>query len=268
MGSGFARRQAPRRAVDVFRSVVFALFLRELQTRFGQSRLGYLWAIVEPAAQVAVLVAVFGFASSHVLPGVDFAVFVLLGLLPFLFFRHMISRSMDGIEANRALFGYRQVKPIDTIVARLILESVVHVVVFGVLLWVCSFLGMRIGVEDPLGIIGMGILLAMISFGMGLGCAVAGQRYRELKRVIPLVLNPLYFVSGVFFPMSLIPEKYLPLLIWNPMLHFSDLVRGYYFAAFTPSDDASLLYVVAVALASVLWGLALYRKHRFALVAA
>lgn len=267
MNSGFARRQAPRPALEVFRSVVFALFIRELQTRFGQLRLGYLWAVVEPAAQVLVLVAVFGFASRHVLPGVDFAVFVLTGLVPFLFFRHMVSRSMEAIDANRALFGYRQVKPIDTIVARLLLESLVHTAVFGILIGVCAGLNMRVAVEDPLVLLGMGLLLAMISFGLGLGCSVVAHRHREMKRVIPLVLNPLYFISGIFFPVGLIPEKYLPLLIWNPMLHFNELLRGYYFAGFSASDEVSLLYVVAFALISMLWGLALYRRHRLSLVA-
>lgn len=267
MSAGFSRRTTPRSSLDVFRSVVYALFLRELQTRFGTIRLGYLWAVLEPAAQVLVLVAVFGFASRHLMPGLDFAMFVLTGLMPFQFFRQMVGRSMDAIDANRALFGYRQVMPIDTLIARLILESLVNLVVFAVLIAVCAGLGMRVGVEDPLGLLGMGALLVLISFGLGLACAVLGQRSKQLRKVIPLVLNPLYFVSGVFFPMALIPEKYLPLVIWNPILHLNELVRDRYFLAFRASDDASLLFVISFGLISLLLGLALYRRHRLALVA-
>ncbi|HAX2293506.1 TPA: ABC transporter permease, partial [Escherichia coli] len=50
-----------RSGFEVQKAAVHALFLRELRTRFGKYRLGYLWAVLEPAAHLLIMLAIFGF---------------------------------------------------------------------------------------------------------------------------------------------------------------------------------------------------------------
>jgi capsular polysaccharide transport system permease protein len=68
---------------QIQRAVVFALFLREMKTRFGAKKYGYFWAIAEPAAIIVVFWAMFGLHLRRGMAGVDYPMFLMTGMLPF-----------------------------------------------------------------------------------------------------------------------------------------------------------------------------------------
>ena len=105
-------RLRKRTAWDIQRAVFLALFVRELKTRFGGRWLGVFWVLLEPTAHLAMLLVIFAFIRHRLLPGLEFPVFLLTGLVPFFVFRNLTLRGMDSVDSNRGLFGYRQVKPI------------------------------------------------------------------------------------------------------------------------------------------------------------
>jgi len=127
------RHHQHRTPWQIQRAVVYALFLREMKTRFGSKRLGYFWAILEPAAIIIVFWAMFGLAMRSGLPGVDYPMFLLTGMLPYHLFANIVNKSMAAFEANQGLFNYRQVKPFDTLVTRCLVECVVYLLVFIIL---------------------------------------------------------------------------------------------------------------------------------------
>ena len=116
-----------RSGFEVQKVTVEALFLREIRTRFGKFRLGYLWAILEPSAHLLILLGIFGYIMHRTMPDISFPVFLLNGLIPFFIFSSISKRSVGAIEANQGLFNYRPVKPIDTIIARALLETLIYV---------------------------------------------------------------------------------------------------------------------------------------------
>ncbi|HDR2511236.1 TPA: ABC transporter permease, partial [Enterobacter roggenkampii] len=63
-----------RSGLEVQQAAVKALFLREIKTRFGKYRLGYFWAILEPAAHLLVLLAIFGYIKNRTMPDISFPV--------------------------------------------------------------------------------------------------------------------------------------------------------------------------------------------------
>ncbi|EIM1128140.1 ABC transporter permease, partial [Escherichia coli] len=81
-----------RSGFEVQKVTVEALFLREIRTRFGKFRLGYLWAILEPAAHLLVLLGIFGYIMHRTMPGISFPVFLLNGLIPFFIFNSISNR--------------------------------------------------------------------------------------------------------------------------------------------------------------------------------
>ncbi|MBN4841725.1 kpsM protein, partial [Citrobacter braakii] len=80
---------------EVQRSVVFALFIRELKTRFGGRWIGAFWVLLEPLAHVLMLLMIFGFVQHRVLAGVEYSVFLLVGLVPFFMFKNLVVRLME-----------------------------------------------------------------------------------------------------------------------------------------------------------------------------
>src|SRR4051812_16634722 len=120
--------------------VVHALLLRETKTRFGVNRLGYLWALIEPAIMVGMFAAFYSSYGRMSTPGTNVVAFISAGILPFSLFRDTAQRCMLGISANAGLLFYPQVRPLDLVIARAILEFVTFLVVMamvfaGVMLW-------------------------------------------------------------------------------------------------------------------------------------
>lgn len=116
--------------------VVHALMLRETRTRFGRNYLGYLWGIIEPVLWILSFWALneFGVRSSS--SNLDFVGFIATGLITYDMFRSTVSRCMTSIEANRGLLFYPQIRPLDLVFARALLEVTTLALVFVVILGV------------------------------------------------------------------------------------------------------------------------------------
>jgi capsular polysaccharide transport system permease protein len=256
---------ASRSSLQIQNSVVLALLLRELKTRFGKYRLGYAWALLEPLSHVLVLTAILGSVSKAVLPGIDFPIFLITGILPWLLFSDCVTQGMAAVTANEGLFGYRQVKPIDAVVARLLLEGLVLLATYVCLLVLAQWAGYDIAIRDPLHVCCAMGLLFVFSAGLGLMASIAGALYQEAQKLIPMVLRPLYFMSGVFYTLQMVPSEHRKYLLWNPVLHAAELSREGFFASFE-SAGGSWLYLSLAAVVSLSLGLAMYRQTALRLV--
>jgi len=248
------------------RSVVFALMMREMKTRFGNYRLGYFWALLEPGIHLTIFVVMFGVIMGRTMPGVDYTLFVITGIIPWLMFSDMLSRGMTAVSANVGLFSYRQVKPMDSFVARMILEGLIHIATYLLFLLIMSWVGKDISIKDPLGIFAAMALLFLFSFGIALTLCVVVTQYPEVQKFIPIVTRPLYFVSGIFFSTHTVPQQYRTLLLWNPVLQSNELARGAFFHNY-PATDASWEYLALCAILATAFGLALYRQNTERLLA-
>ena len=139
-GDGEVR--APRTPLEVTLSVWRALFLREGVTRLAAGRAAWLWILLEPIVHVVFLMVVFSTLRSRVLSGADFAVFLALGVMGFHMFKNPTTRCMDAVNANRALFAYRQVKPVDAVIVRALLEGFIEFIVYLLVISGAAFVGM------------------------------------------------------------------------------------------------------------------------------
>ncbi|HFM0752662.1 TPA: ABC transporter permease, partial [Escherichia coli] len=89
-----------RSGFEVQVAAVKALFFREIRTRFGKFRLGYLWAILEPASHLLILLGIFSYIMHRTMPDISFPIFLINGLIPFFIFSNISRRSVGAIEAN------------------------------------------------------------------------------------------------------------------------------------------------------------------------
>lgn len=262
-------RSAPRRSSwEIQRTVVFALFLRELKTRFEGRWLGVLWVIFEPLAHVLLLLLVFGFLRHTMSTGVEYPVFLLTGLIPFFTFKNLSTRLMSAIDSNRGLFTYRQVKPMDALISRALLELCITSVVYAIALGLLGWLGYHFLPVRPLELLAVSALLVLLGVSFGLVLAVATHFLPKLRVIVQLMFFPLYFISGVLFPVHAVPANLQPWLLWNPVLHLIELSRGCFFPQYQVLDGVSAWFVAAVALPCALLGLSLYRVRRERLLVA
>ncbi|HDQ2126379.1 TPA: ABC transporter permease, partial [Escherichia coli] len=234
-------------------------------TRFGKYRLGYLWAILEPSAHLLMLLGILGYVMHRTMPDISFPVFLLNGLIPFFIFSSISKRSISAIEANQGLFNYRSVKPIDTIIARALLETLIYVIVYILLMLIVWIVGEYFKITNLLRIIGTWSLLIILSCSIGLIFMVVGRTFPEMQKVLPLLNKPLYFGSCIMFPLHSIPKQYWPYLLWNPLVHVVELSRESVMPGYI-SEGVSLNYLAMFTLVTLFISLALYRNREEAML--
>jgi len=257
-----------RSPFTITKSVIFALILREVQGRFGKNRLGAFWFVFEPMAHVLILLLIFSTLRNRYIPGVDMPLFLVQGIIPFLAFRNITLKSMEAVNANRGLLAYRQVKPFDMVTARAAVEallmSCVYILILAMLGWFFTY---DIVIHEPL----QWLLVLMTGGALALGCAlvfcVVIDAIPELTAMIRIMYMPLYILSGVIFPLWIIPKDFLPLLLWNPYLHLIELLREHSIAYYPRVAEVSLTYPATCAILMLFIGLGLYRTRRLRLVA-
>lgn len=251
--------------IQQIKRVVFAIFIRELKTRFGKYRLGYLWALIEPFLHIALFVGIRGIlagslrgATDKIIYHVDYPLFLAAGLVPFFMFRHIVSQVMNSIEANRGLFAYQPVKPIDAMISRWILEGVIFVFIWILVFLILDFIGFKTEIKDPLGLIGIYLLFYLFSFGVGMIFCIVVNIYEEVRNIIPPIMMFLFFTSGLFFSINMIPRQFQVYLLWNPCLHFIELSRASFFPLYK-ADVCSLEFIIICTICALFLGLFLYK---------
>lgn len=248
-----------RSAFRIQRDVLYALLLREMAARFGRSRVGILWVLVEPVAHLVFPVAIFGFMLQRTLPGVDYAVFLVYGFLPFLVFKTICLQTMDGTRANRGLLSYRQVLLMDVFVAKAIATFAVEVIVFTIVIVGLAMLGFDVAPRLPLELGAVLVMSALLAFGLGLLFAALCSLVPDAKAVIRVIFLPLYLISGILFPIARFPDEWVRWFAINPVLHLVELTRWSAIEHYEPTRFMSAEYPFVLILVSLFCGLALYR---------
>jgi capsular polysaccharide transport system permease protein len=209
--------------------VVAAMIAREMVTRFGNRPGGYIWALLDPVANIAILTLVFGAIARSPALGTSFPLFFATGFLAFNFYRSIESYVAAATKSNKALLSYPNVAPFDAVVARYVLQlatsSLVAIIVLSVIL---SLLRVSQPIYWP------PILEAIFAASiLGLGTAMANDvlfsRYPIYERFYSVVTKPLYLLSGIFFLPDAVPHPFREYLLFNPVLHIVMLFRtGFY----------------------------------------
>lgn len=255
VGQNPGRRLASTRAV-------LALMLREMSTSYGRSPGGYIWAIVEPAAAIALLTAIFsiGFRAPPI--GNDFAVFYATGMLPFLAFSHISAAVAAAINFSKSLLAYPSVTFVDAILARFFLNLLTQLLVFAIIMVSLPWLlGAPISL-NLMRIIQALSLTACLALGIGtLNCYLASM-FPIWQRIWSVLTRPLFLVSGVIFIFEIVPQPYRDYLWYNPLIHIVSLMREGFFAGYDAAW-ASPLFVMLISSLSFAAGLLfLQRFHR------
>lgn len=252
-----------RSSFQITKAVIFALIIRELKGRFGAKRFGAFWLLFEPLVQISLIMAIFSFRGITVRGGIDFPLFLASGMVPFFIMRNLSLRLMGAVDANRALFAYKQIQPIDTLVARAILEIIIYSLVFIVLLLILMFIGYPVELHRPIEWLSILALGCLMSFALGVLFCILAEALPELRNIIKIIFFPLYLLSGVLFPIWLLPKEVLDWLLWIPHVHIVDKLRFMMFSYYPEHAGVNLIYPIKFTLIVLLISMGLYRiRHR------
>jgi capsular polysaccharide transport system permease protein len=247
--------------------VISALIFRELKTRFGDARLGVAWVLLEPLIHLAIILSlryVIGRLGYH--PTINSQMFLITGIVPFLFFRTTITRIMKTVDANKALLVFHQIRIPDLVAARIVLEITIYIGVFTVILMLFYLMGFTdVSIKSPQDLLLVSILLWFSALSAGLFCMIMNAIFPLTEKIVSVVLRVMYLASGVIFLYEMIPYQYRIYVIYNPVLHLINMVRESFFTQI--AYDATFMnaqYVFTffgVMFASSILLIISYKKH-------
>jgi capsular polysaccharide transport system permease protein len=246
-----------RSPVAVTLSVWKALVLRESLARLFSRRAAWFWLLVEPVVHVGFIMFLFSTVRVRHVGGFDTRIWIMVGLCAFLMFQRTARQAMGAVGSNRALFAYRQVHPVDTVLARALLEATVMVVATVLLFSGAGLFGLQVWPADPLAVLAAMLGLWLIGLGFGLVASVAEELTPEIGKLLGMLMRPLYLASGVIFPIGALPAPYRDWLMLNPIAHGIEAARLGFAPYYHAVPGVSMSYVYVMALLFVLLGLLL-----------
>lgn len=240
--------------------VITAMILRDIKTRFGRNRFGLVWVFLEPVAFLAGFLAVRLAIETRIPFGQNMALFLLTGVLVFRSFSSIATRSLGALTSNRALLAYPPVKPVDIILARIGLETLIMFVIWLIFfILLVAFSQQKIIVHLDLFAQAAGALV-LLSTGVGVLNAVLAALSASWERIWPFVRLPLLFLSGIFYVPILMPPWMQWIISWNPVLHCVEWLRTATYLTYDPLLDKS--YVILFGLITLALGLLIERGYR------
>lgn len=248
-----------RNSLEIFKSVVLALFLREVQTRFGTKKLGYFWAVFDAMLMVLIFAGLKSAISSNSMPGIEFPVFLATSFLAFFLWKNIVSSSMNAFSANKALFAYKQVKPFDTVVTRVLLELLVSSVATLVFIGIGLYIGLDLSVKNFNMVMLAVVWLCLFGFAVGLMNAVFAYFYEFYAKVANVIMAPLLFVSAIMYTVDSLPPVLREIILYNPLVHFMEMIHGFYFHNLT-TQYVDYEYMLTWTLIPLWIGLFFYKR--------
>jgi capsular polysaccharide transport system permease protein len=241
------------------RRVIHALIIRETRTRFGDSKLGYGWALLEPIAHILTLSLVFAVLMRGRPPiGEEFFIFYYTGIIPYHMFVHTSSSMTYAIAGNGSLLQLPLVGTFDVLMARGLLELLTDTLVAVVLLAGFGALGLGALPQDFAGVSTSLLVMWLLGCGCGFLNAVINAFAKSWDKIWAQLTRLLYFCSGIFYVPGMMPDWIRDILAWNPVLHAVDWFRSSFFREYEPHWlDRS--YLLTFAIVTLLAGLGLER---------
>lgn len=254
-----ALRPVTRRSFATFRTIG-ALVLREMSTTYGRSAGGYLWAILEPAAGIALMTLIFslGFRSPPL--GTNFPIFYATGLVPFLMYLDVSGKVSVSVLFSKQLLAYPAVTYVDAILARFILNTLTQLMV-GYVIFTGILLAFDTRTTLELDKIALGFAMtAALALGVGtLNCFLTSM-FPIWQRIWSIANRPLFILSCIFFTFESVPQPFRDYLWYVPTVHLTGTFR----AAFYPGYEAayvSAIYVFGLSGLMMAVGLVFLRRY-------
>ncbi|RIY31310.1 sugar ABC transporter permease [Psittacicella melopsittaci] len=209
--------------------VLKALILREIITRYDRKNIGFMWLFVEPLIMTLLIAVLWGELRAYNFSNLNIIAFTITGYPLMMMWRNTANRSVGAIDANISLLYHRNVRVLDTILARMILEISGATIAQIVIMTTFVFLDIIPKPDDIFYMLMAWGSMSLFAVGLGLVVTAIANKFEAFGKIwstLSFILMPL---SGVFFFLNNIPGEYRSYLSWLPMIHGTEMFRHGYF---------------------------------------
>lgn len=213
----------PHTAVRLYnyRWLLYELVLRDLRLRYRGSMLGFTWTLLNPLLFMAIYTLVFSVYLRVYIP--HYPLFLLSGLIPWMWFTNAIQQGSTAIVDGRAYVG-KTTFPTEVLVAVPVFSSAVNFALSVPVLVALSIV-FKVHVGLPLlALPVLAIIQAALTFGLVQLVATFNVFYRDLQQLVIYAVTAWFYLTPIFYTTAQVPARFDFLLAWNP---FAALMTGY-----------------------------------------
>jgi capsular polysaccharide transport system permease protein len=247
------------------RRVISALMIRELVTRFGRENIGFLWMMAEPLL-FAVLVGIM-WRSLHGPEehGVSVVAFIASGYIPLTLFRQSMIRATRVFSVNASLLYHRQIKILDFIFVRFLIEAIGAMMAFTFIAIVLMAMNEFPTPADIGSLLAGWFLYCLFTFSLCLVLAPLSEMSDVLEKLLPVTTYVMIPFSGTFTMVSWLAPQVQPFMLYSPFVSAMELIRQGIFGESVHAMWDITVPISASAILTVI-GLTLCRRVRRELV--
>jgi lipopolysaccharide transport system permease protein len=241
-----------------YRELLYFLAWRDVKVRYKQTAIGVGWAVLQPIITMIVFTAIFGRFAQIPSDGLPYPLFSFSALIPWTYFSTALNRSIASVVTESHLISKvyfpRLILPLAGTLAALVDFSISLIVLLGMMVWYGVDITWRLLTLPAF------LLFALLTaLAAGLWLSAINVRYRDVGHGVPFLIQIWMFCSPVFYPVSLIPEKYRLLYSLNPMV---GVIEGFrWFLLGTAHPDFSVMTISAVVVFIILTGGVIFFKN-------
>lgn len=210
-------------SINLYLRILKNLSLRNIKIRYRQAAIGIIWAALKPTITVLIFLIVFKLIINlNIKTGIYYELYLLSGIIPWFFFSQtfndIVLSLLDNPNFISKISLSKTLIPMSYILVNCI--ELAFMIVAYALISIFIF-DENIKIFFPLIL----ILLTTFTFLIGLSISVLIIFYRDIKHIVPIILQAGIFLSPIAYPIDLVPEKFLNIYFLNPITGFIELFR-------------------------------------------
>lgn len=243
-----------------YRELFFYFAWRDIKVRYKQTVIGASWVIIQPVAQMVIFTVFFnkvaGITSGN--QEVPYAIFSYTGLLFWNYFSNTITKISNSMVDNQGvitkIYFPRLILPFSSVIVGLLDFAFAFLVFIGLMV----FFKFPPTLEAALLVIPALLITILAALGPGLFFASLNVKYRDVRQVVPFLVQIGLFITPVIYPVNAVPQNLQWILYLNPMTGVINMMRGSFLHT-TPINWPLTFLSIGVAVVAFVLGLLYFR---------
>jgi len=240
---------------------IVTLVTKDFKLKYNSTALGFIWSAITPTAQSLIFYFVFKVIMRFQME--DYLLYLLSGMFLWQFFCNSLTVSVGAFLGNAQLIKKTSFSREYLVIGALLTEFAHFVLTIPILLVLMAFYR----ISPSLSMLALPlVIMNLILFTLGLSLALASMNmyFRDLERMLAIVLQIWFFISPIFIPISEVPQKYQLLIMLNPMTSIINAWRDIFFKPAFHLENLAVSSVFAIISICVGYLVFRWKEPRFA----
>ncbi|MBU0647961.1 ABC transporter permease [Patescibacteria group bacterium] len=242
--------------------IIKQLTLTDFKLRYSGSVLGYMWSLLKPLGLFLVLYFVFGVALRFDSEIKHFPIYLLIGIMLFGFFSEVTTNGLQAVVGRAALIKKIYFPRIIVVLVSSFNALINLFFNFVILAAFMVYFQIDVFAWDTMLVVPYVVELWLLALGVSLILSTLYVRYRDLAHIWEVLLQMLFYLTPIIYPLSMVPRQYRDMLLINPLAQIIIDFRAIFLAFDYPKLSCYPLSQLIIVVLIFVIGLGLFQTNQ------